>query len=298
MNYILGTGITGLILKVLDDNNKYRLIGNDIGGQFNNSFNMGPRILKYCKESENFLQYLSLEKQKKEYNIGYYFNNKLIKNFTKEMRIKYFYKTRGKNKKFENSSMNDGSLKFDGYDINIDDINFIYIKIKDNVIIDLITKIDLQKKIIFTKNNFYKFNKLINTLPINIFYKLCGIDKKIEYDSVNFYKINKKELIKFNDYEKFNDYDFIYIIDDFICFHRITKLYENNFCIEVKQKRENEFNLIYEDKIILKDAIMKDNSNIDFDYFKKYNIEFCGRYAQATHNMRMHNVIKIAKEII
>lgn len=293
MNIILGCGVTGLILKCLDIENKYYIVGSDLGGQFNSSFNMGPRILKHTIESDNFLNFIGLKKEKKLFKVGYYYEGLIHNETSEKYREMYFHKTRGFNKKFENSSMNDGVSSFYGYDITKDDILFLYNKIKNYFYFMNVNKISMFRKELHgnwdNEDIMFNYDKMIITVPINTFYKLSSIDKIIRYDPVTFYKINKYFLKHLG---KIDDYDFIYFPTDEYKFHRITKLNKDYFCIESK----NDFIDYYEDKIILKNAILKDD-DVEICY-DEFDLKFCGRYAKASHDVRMHDIIKIAKDIL
>jgi hypothetical protein len=300
MNFILGSGISGIILKLLDKDNKYTLIGNNVGGQLSSStpFILGPRILKHTFESEKFVNSVSLKNEKKLYKVGYYYNNQLHDQPTIKTQLEYFHKTRGNKEKLEHSSMNNGESSFFGYDLSTYDVNFLYRRIlSEKRKIVNIQSIDLKNKILkFHDDEYdykYSFESLINTLPLNVFYKLCNINKKTIYEKVIFYKILKSFL-----YINIKDFDFVYVPEEQYCFHRITNLDDKYYCVEVKESNNYKFDTEYVDKFILNDGILIDDSEIDLNDFKRYNIKFCGRYAQALHNVRIHDIIKIAKDVL
>ncbi len=290
MNFILGSGISAIILKLYDYNNKFQVIGDIIGGQFSSKFQLGPRILKSTEISDKFVKNFLSYKNISTYRIGYYYEGKLHNSCDKFYRIKYFKKTRGNNKSFEDSAMNDNQNILNGYDINFDDVNNLYKMIEKSFINKKIQKIDLTNKIILLDNVEMKFDCIINTIPINIFYKLCGIQKQIEYEKIYFYKVKNTEFS--NEFLLNSKYDFIYFPEDFYPFHRITKIQDDYYCVEVMEKNNKNLFYYYDDVFILNNGHLKEDIIVE----NTNNIIHCGRYAKAVHNIRMHDIIKFAQE--
>ena len=141
MNYILGSGISSIILKLYDKKNDFKIIGDNLGGQFNEKFQLGPRILKSTEYSDKFIQQFLNYKKIKQYKVGYLIDNKIQNNCGEKHRLIYFQKTRGKNKKLDSSSMNNNESSFSGYNIDNKDINFMIEKINDYIIKDNIKNI-------------------------------------------------------------------------------------------------------------------------------------------------------------
>jgi hypothetical protein len=233
-------------------NNK--IIGENIGGQFNEKFKLGPRILKYNNNSKEFITKFLNNKKLSEFFIGYYYDDKFNNHCNENYRNLYFKKTRGENKSFENSSMSDNNNIILGYDINNNDIFEFYDKVKEQCIIDKILKIDLKNKLLKTSNNNFKYDKIINTLPVNIFNKLSGINNKVEYERTYFFKIKKNE-INYNDI-----YDYIYFPEQKFEYHRITKIDDEFCCIEIMEKNIRNFLNIKEDFFILNNGHLKSDN--------------------------------------
>jgi len=291
LNYILGSGITSLILKVYLKN--YKIIGNKLGGQLSSCFQLGPRILKKTQYTEDFFKRINYYPELKTYKIGYYYADKIHSMCDIENRCRYFTKTRGTCLLLSESSMNDGLNVMNGYDLD----DLMLIKIiesidKKDLIEENIISIDIKKSRIFTYNNIYKYNKIINTIPVedlvsllNIFYRL-----EVNYISVIFLLLDKKY---FN--IDLKDFDFVYFTDYKYAFHRVTNL--NRFlCIEVRKDRISEIDekiLKKSKKFLFKRGILVDDKNYD----NIEDIECIGRYAQVSHKIRSHNVIQKALEM-
>lgn len=291
-NYILGSGITSLILKNIDLINKnfYKIIGNNIGGQFNSNFQLGPRILQKNSIVDKFLSNFNKNLNSKIFKVGYYYDNDFHDICLLELRKEYAIKTRGKFDSNKNSWMNNGNNNVIGYDLS--NINFLIKNLYNHFIISAISKIDLNEQNIFIENEIIHYDKIINTIPIDIFAKLCNLECNIKYEKVYFYKVKKSTVNFYN-----NKYDFIYFPTDEYSFHRITSIDENYICIEVKEKNNKNINFYYEDVYILNNGILIED-NFDYSFFNDKNIKFAGRYAEAKHEVRMHNIIEKAEGIL
>jgi len=93
-NYVLGGGIAGLIFTYFNKN--LILISKDIGGQFNNNFDLGPRFFHNSYFSRKLLKELNIPIRKEKIKVGYsrFLNNIEIEKPEGFKEI-YFEKSRG-----------------------------------------------------------------------------------------------------------------------------------------------------------------------------------------------------------
>lgn len=285
MNFILGAGISAIILKLYDKDNKYKILGEKLGGQLNSEFKLGPRILKRTEESETFVKNYLKNKKIDQFFIGYFYEGFFHDYCEDYFRKLYFEKTRGYKKSFENSSMNDNNNIINGFNIEKDDVSLLCELVENHFINENVLKIDVINKTIETNKNIFQYDKIINTIPANIFNKLCNFDSDIQYEKTYFYKVRKQEVI-------YNDrFDFVYYPENHIECHRATKIDNEYLCIEVMEKNNtNKFNT-QSNLFILNTGHLKSDSNLVFCNDDIINF---GRYAVASHNIRMHDVISFA----
>lgn len=282
-NFILGGGITGLILgNILED---HIVIADRVGGQLNSGFKLGPRILKYTPIVDLFLKKIGIEAEPKNFTIGYYHKGYLTNCLSEEMRQIYFKKTRGAEFPILESSMSDGESLIYGWDmIEIELVKVLAERIKDRIYSGYITYIDTKEKHLWD-NDFIAINydNLISTIDSDIlFNEILRVQTQIEFEKrmVYYYKI----LTPFD-----LSYDFIYVVDS-PAVNRITKIDAKYCCIESNHDI-SEKNKIVGSRI---DESASIESQIKSQlYLKEVNgIILAGRYAEYAHNVRAHNIIE------
>ncbi len=286
MNYILGGGVAGLIYAFYHP--EYKILTDKIGGQFATSFQLGPRFLHRTIETDRFLDDLNVRSKYRSrlIKIGFYYQGEIHSSNTEENRIRYFKKTRGLNS-FEpyQSSMSNGVETFEAYDIDPNElVDIIYEKIRNNVIIDKIKKVDLISQRISGEYD-YIYKDLIVTMPKPIFLKISGYseeaEKYISYPTT-FMLWPESYIRPFKNLEK---YDYVYFSQDEFDFHRITKTKEG-FVLEMKGEHQTPYK---ERQIILKIGQIVERKD-DHDW--PQNIKFFGRYANWDHSVRTETILK------
>jgi protoporphyrinogen oxidase len=84
-----------------------------------------------------------------------------------------------------------------------------------NISHETVSFIDIKNKIVRTdKGNSYTYSSLVNTLPLNIFAKLAGLDISVDYVSVDVYNIGLNE-------KSAPAYSWLYFPDSTIPFYRV-----------------------------------------------------------------------------
>jgi hypothetical protein len=305
---ILGAGLTGLLARFYIKDSI--LIGNEIGGEnLRVNFPLGPRFLKKTKETLDLLEDLNLPIKEKTVKIGYYYNNKIHNTIPKNLIAKYYKKTRGifvEPDKIPDSAMSNRENVFSALDVNFDLlISTIKSKILENssngVIVDNIKKIDLEKQVLKGERNHYKYDVLINTIPLPEFVKISKIRIPIEFEYLPITYLYVKCMNNNLDL-KFNGYSYIYFPEECIKFYRITKTDNSKF--------------VFEYPFIIKPIKVRKYINFKYFiclniYYSKYghfkeleknsislanNVKMLGRYAEWRH-LRIHDVLKRIREI-
>lgn len=290
MKIILGGGVTGVISSYY--NPEYKIVSRDVG-QDSNRF--GPRILKSTDCVELFLERMDLVLKKRNYKCAYISGGKLKEKLSGKEVGKYLEKTRGKEwKSFSNSGLNEGNINVVGYDM----VDFYRI-IKDSIFIQdrwnnfNISKIDVKNKEIYFSRfkEPYKYEKIINTLPCNVFNRLIGKKTKTSNSEIFLYLVKIDDPI-FN--TAFKIYDFIYYIDEDVPQYRITKIDEGYYCIEsmkkFKPQKESSFPDIHQDWEEHKLPYGKIVDSVKPEEVE--DIEHVGRYAKNRQDERLHTVIE------
>ena len=279
---IIGGGIAGLIYALY--NPEFIIITDKVGGQFNAPFQLGPRFLHATDSSKRFLKDINVEYPLKKVKVGFYYNGEIHSENTEENRKKYFEKTRGITAEPYKSSMSDGSNEFDAYDVGPEElVKLLEEKLKDRIIIDKISNINLEKQIV-KGDKEYEYEELVITIPRSIFYFLVGRpDDASNFKSLptSFYKVDTAST----QYGYIYDYDYVYYSESQL-YHRITNLQDGSLVIEYKGIPAIEGI----DKFTLKigQIIERNDTNIFPD-----NISFFGRFATWKHKMRINDLLDI-----
>ena len=292
MHYIIGGGISGLIASLY--NKDFKIISNDIGGQFGKK-NLGPRILQVSKSSFNLLNDLNLRAKTKTCKIGFKIGDHFVDSVSKEDRVKYYLKSRCINdinlsvqyKQEYSSSMSDGKSEIDYYDVSWQDIIEALIERTSAPIIGKVSKIDLVKKelTIVDENNLSfvnKYEKLISTIPAPVFYKLSG--KKYE-----FLRYASKLFVLSSNYD-IKDYDYVYFPENKNKCNRITKVKDNLYSVEYTFINRNYLSFNTVNSIDMQ--MLPIGQIISGSVEKLENFEFLGRFAEWQHNVRITEVIE------
>ena len=188
MKIIIGGGVAGLTLAYLDRD--YKVFDQNPLGQIGNKYSLGPRLIQKNKETTDFIHNvlkLEIEHRVKVSNIGY-LNGIICSNFAEESFKKEYSKiTRGKSK-YEKSFMSGQSSKIDHYIFPSEEDSYLFlfqhmlevVGNRDQLIGEKVNFISTKSKFIQTEDGKYKYDSLVNTLNLNVFYKL--IKESFEYN--------------------------------------------------------------------------------------------------------------------
>lgn len=281
--YIIGAGLNGLITAYyLKD---YILIDKkeNVGGQFNNKFPLGPRFIHYNKKFESLLKELRIKYEIKKAKIIYFYKGKLYKKLSPLMIKEYNLKTR--NSKDDESFLCNKNNNFKYLDFNHKKfINKIFKKIENRFINNLVKKIDIKSKVIILNNDKeLKFDKLISTIHYKDFCKLNNIKYKPKNKDIYFYCCKNK----FKDM----NVDFIYSIDKNDPVNRVS--FNKNFMIIESIKIITLSNFEILDSCILKDYKLSNKNKV-----KKFkDVYFLGRYANLDNSKRINSIFEEIKNV-
>lgn len=282
MNYILGGGLTGLLLLEMPQFKDFMLLTNGIGGQLTQAdFNLGPRILHHSKTVNKFLNNIGITKKPKEFKLGYLINGGVDFYITSIEKNEYYEKTRG-NKNINSSCLSGGKKFIEGWDIN--DINLIDILYKRNFerirMVKSISKIDVDKKLIDGK---IAYDKLVSTLNLELMHKLLGGNLKIKKKAVYYHYAKKWKDEDLLDIFKL---DYLYCITD-PSMNRISITKDKNYRV-IESNYDYIYSTIYDVK-----KVVKLNSQITNELKLDYilDIPLIGRYAQYDHGIKANNII-------
>lgn len=278
---ILGGGIAGLLQAYF--NPEALLISDQIGGQFKSPFPLGPKYLHVDDYSKRFFSEIDLESNIKKIKIGFFYKNELHNINTEENRKLYFKKTRGENKPYS-SSMSSDMNEFDSFEIDSNKIvDVLKNKIKNNIILGKISKIDDNQKIITVNKINLKYKKLISTIPLNVFLFLnnkAEIAKEFKSFPTTFILSSKKTS------DKIKDYNYVYFSELEYNFHRVTRT-EQGLVLEFKGDKIPQINTEI-DRVVLKTGqLVQNDIEINLE-----DVEFFGRYATWKHSILINTLLK------
>lgn len=264
----------------------------NVGGQFNSTFQLGPRFIKFNLNLKKLLVKLKINYSIKPIKVGY-ITGLLIKDYITKKELSSYNKKVGRKTNIK-GSLNDNLqvmkiLDFDMKEL-IDKLELI-LKSENRIIYDEVVKIDLKNKRLYVgekKDNraTYSYDKLISTIHYKDFCKLSRIKCDAKFGDIYFYLVDKKY---FEIVQNLNDYSFVYVIDN-SDINRITIL-KDKLVFESNKKMKN--NHLILDNHILKNAKLLKNYSIK----KIKNVVFLGRYAELNQEIRVNNLVDKILEI-
>lgn len=297
MNYILGGGIAGLIWEYYHQD--YKIITQNIGGQMASKFSLGPRLLHINSGTEKLLKELKLPTTKKQISVGYGFPVTTMfpmKGFRKQ----YYIKSRNIKDtdadNLEESVMTENKNYYSVYGIEMDTLATALAKEvnENNILQEQITKIDIQQKVIYTKTNKYKYDKIISTIPKNIFLELANISNDdLKSSNTTFVLTSYLKSL-------YIGYNYIYASNSEVPFHRMTKLDKEQLVFELSEKYNIEdlekyfiregLDIKIIDSVTIPNAQIITNNTIS----NIPDITFSGRYGTWNHGIKVEDVIQEA----
>lgn len=287
---ILGGGISGLLEAYF--NPDAILISDQLGGQLKSNFQLGPKYLHVDESSKQFFKELNIAPPIRKIKIGFFYDDGLHSENTEENRKRYFKKTRSLSSEPYVSVMTGNLTEFDSFDIDLEKIiEILKNRIKNQIILEKITKIDLNKKEIITEKNRYKYDNIISTIPLNIFLFLSNNSEIANHfiSSPTTFVFSKS--LEHCPFEDFREFDYVYVSEPCFDFHRITKVsngvvFEYNYDTIKILKSE-------EDRVVMKvGQLIQNDVRIDIE-----NVRFSGRYGSWKHDIKINNLLKQLYEI-
>ncbi len=280
--YILGGGIAGLLAAYYFKD--YILIAkkNNIGGQFNSKFQLGPRFIKFNLNLKHLLDEFSMPYKVKEIKVGYLVGNDVVKDKITKNELSIYNQKIGRTKNIE-GSLNSGSNNMKILDFNMKVlINILEnsLKKQNRIIYGEVEKIDLKNKKIILEKHSYSYDNLISTIHYKDFCKLSNIKEDVKCGDIYFYLFREHF---FDFIAGLHNYDFIYDIDD----KYITRVTRTTDGVVVESIKEMNIGNIIKGKYILKNAKLLDNYEIK----KIKDVIFLGRYAELNQEIRVDNLI-------
>lgn len=295
MNYILGGGIAGLIFAFF--NKDYFVISDQIGGQMASYFDLGPRYLHNKSQKViDFLKALNMPIKISTIKIGYLDDNGWVENPDLDFRQQYFMKSRGAKdiSGFDSSVLNTNMKEFSICEVDFKTlICRLFENISDRLLTSRVNKIDLEERLITTTDLVLNYEKLVSTIPLNIFCKISGIDKKLEYTSMAYCLLTPS-------FFDLKHYDYVYDNRVTTYFHRMTKCKQGLVCDVLEQNLDdfkktidpNYYALPFDESI----KIVKNSQIISLDNdFKLENhpeVKFIGRYGAWNRRFKTETVIE------
>lgn len=294
MKFILGSGPSALILgHYLKD---YQIIGPGLDTPL---LAGGPAILWETKDTWRFMKELGITEEPKDIKIKYFFNEKIEDSRNAQMESVYRIKMNT-----ERKGMIGGKTQIRGWDLKKTEvIKKLAEELDVRFTKGIVTKIKtLDKKLLLVTpeegERYIDYElPLISTIPLpnmmNLIAKgrviLMDHGMKFEYFPLCFYHVEKLPP------DLRGDYDMLYVIDLDSPIHRVSKM-EDGYCLESFTNSLRPPELLYgKSSIVIHEfgRIMKDINVLEIDG----QIKNVGRYSQWTHNIRMHDVVRRAKEL-
>ncbi|MDD5649362.1 MAG: NAD(P)/FAD-dependent oxidoreductase [Candidatus Nanoarchaeia archaeon] len=296
MKIILGSGIAGLIWAKYHSD--HFILTDQVGGQMMSYFDMGPRYLHDTKQSRMFLKDLDVPLKLSTIKVGYIDDSGWVLNPSVEFRQKYFMKSRGRNNLvgFDSTVLNSNKKEFQICNIKFNDIILkLFDVLSERIYYGKVEKIDLQEHKVFADTMSFKYEKIVSTIPLNVFSKIAGLNLELKsFDT--FY------CLLSHDFFDLREYDFVYDARLNSPFHRMTKSKQGIVC-DILGSKINEFKeVVYKEYLILPEKMsfktIKNGQIIsldkDFELQDRPEVRFVGRFGSWSRRWKTETVIEEA----
>ena len=295
--FVLGGGISGLIFGYY--NPEFTILTDSIGGKLKTKFISMTTLLHKDENTLSLLKELDLSFDFVRHEIRYLNNDILQSNISQDIRETMIRKKMTDVSKLpeleeidivdRNLSTNTNFIELIGVK-STDLLDALLAKVKSRIVCDRVCAINKQE--IHCENNVYKYDKLISTIPANIFQKVYkDIDfGKLEFKPMTFVLSEElPESLKF----KTNDFDLIYnadVNDKWIRMNKNGNKYLYEFTGIISEDKIKDLFIAYDNYHIENVAIIK-TKQIE----EPKNIMFLGRFAMWQHKFKIHDAIRFAK---
>lgn len=298
-NYILGGGIAGLIYAFY--NKSFKVVTPEVGGQMANQFQLGPRYLHKTEFSIKFLQDLNVVVEDLHIKTGY----QTVKNryidimLDLDYKQRYYMKSRGLKtlEGFDDTAMSSGKSSFTALKVDFTLlIQKLIIALEGRIILDKVQIIDSKnKEITLGSGTVLKYEKLVNTMPLNIFSSMLVRSEDVAFPFPETFKSQSVTFILLTP-ESNPGYDYIYVAAKSYPHHRLTftdkGVVAEWFGIHSEEQCKKEYKDRYVDsKILYGSQIIP----INFVYDLK-DIKLVGRFGTWNRHWKTEKVIEVAME--
>lgn len=297
MKIILGGGLSGLIWAYYHSD--CFILSDQIGGQMNSAFELGPRYL-HNKSSlvGEFLMSLDLPTKLRTIKVGYVDGDKFVQNPDLLFRQKYFMKSRGQYtlEGFDSTVLNSNISEFEAYDVDFKEMTFkLFEKLADRIYMGKAQSINLKDHLVKTDSNMtFGFENLVSTIPLNIFGRISGLNLDLKSYDMSYCLLPNNTV-------DIRDFDYVYDASRFSSYHRITRAKQGYVADILTSKlkefiasnSEQHFSIPNENVVTLKNSqIISLEKNFELD---DKSIRFLGRYGAWNRKYKVETVIEEAQ---
>ncbi len=285
-NIILGAGISALIWAYYHKD--YIVMGKKIGGQMNSSFELGPRVLHKNKFTARLLKSLGFPLTTEEIEVGYEMVHGVLYPKAPEGFLeKYYFNSRGRKYSGDETALSGGESVFKVYKTSLQEVaKKLQEVLKNRIFEGEVQNINLNNKMLTFNGEDLKFEKLVSSVPLNVFIDLTNsVPRVLHAKDVTYVKC--KNFIP-------NSFYFNYIYFSNRDYHRAT-IHKDYVVLEFLGKRsECELQTILKDnfldsKVLKNSQIESLESPIEFD-----GVKLIGRYGTWDRSWKVEKVVEEA----
>jgi hypothetical protein len=219
--YILGGGIAGLIWGAYHPD--HHIITDNVGGQFNAPFQLGPRFLHLTEYSLVFLHDIGFDVdriERFEIKVGYICDEGWVDVPDIEFTQNYYLKSRNTASLngFDGTVMNKGDRKFIALHVDFTEIiDRLRVHLTNRIIVKRVTSIDTQHRAVVADGAVLDYESLVSTIPLDVFCKLASIHNvSLQSSSMAYYLTDR-------DFFDLRGFDFVYDCRTTSSFHRLSR---------------------------------------------------------------------------
>lgn len=303
-NFILGGGISGLLAAYY--NPSFTIITKDVGGKLLTS--SAPIIhLDVHLETEKLLQELGFSTDKRDIKLGYVVDNFICGNISTAIKQKIIIKKMTDcHDLYEDLPLNTlevslgtGSDVIQAYTVDHKAIiKVIEGKLRAEGRIVFGDIVELDDNYVMCQNGTFAYDKLISTMPANIFYRIYNGRYKLSPDFFRGIGTTMVIADRFPD-STYDSYDQVYNSDYKTKYNRIMKSNGNYYYEFTGRITPEEIKQLMPKNVSIIDfsiqPLTRVISNSVADYEK---IKFLGRFAEWNHRIKTEHVLEKVKRII
>lgn len=311
---VLGSGISALV-KLFYDPDAYALAGDEVGGLFKQSDDLGPQLIWVTASTTRLMRDLGLSLESRRVSVGYYFKGKLWSSealesakLTGEARSLYSLKTRGTGVKTSHMSSGKGSFEVFHFPVNAL-VDTLLERVAMRLIKGKALAVDPHNHLVKVRTpgleSDYTYDTLVSTVPAPVLLALVGhfdkTEKLLGWDKV-YSKLEDASVLDLERAALHAGFDYVYLPEAFtdsgddFQFHRTRVIGGVGSSVKVVREYTVTPSLLQITRGAIPSGKLQKRGQIVGGHEilgqLPSNVERLGRYAEWRHDRRLEDVLE------